>query len=84
MNTIELNEEQQAARTILAELNNKDLSSEDIQNEMSINLDLGIDSLRFIRLILELETMAGRRIFDVEKIARIKTVEDLYQVVGES
>jgi acyl carrier protein len=44
---------------------------------MLINQELGIDSLKFIRLILEVEAGAGRKIFNVETIAAIKTVGDL-------
>ena len=83
MSIIELNQEQLVARGILAELTKENFCPEDILDEMLINIDLGIDSLQFIRLILELEAKVEKQIFNVENIARIKTVADLYQVLEE-
>ena len=77
----ELNTDQLLARRILSGLTAQDIEAADIRPEMSINQDLGIDSLKFIRLILDLEAGAGRRIFDVETIASVKTVGDLYGVL---
>jgi acyl carrier protein len=76
-----LNTDQLLARRILSGLTTQNLEAPDIRPEMSINQDLGIDSLKFIRLILDVEAGAGRRIFDVETIASIKTVGDLYAVL---
>jgi acyl carrier protein len=67
----------------LARLTTKDLSAGDIQGEMSLNGDLGIDSLQFILLLLEIESKAERKIFDVESISQIKTVGDLCSAVAE-
>ncbi len=77
-----LNAEQLLARRILAGLTTQNIEATDIRPEMSINQDLGVDSLKFIRLILDVEAGAGRRIFDVETIASVKTVGDLYAVLG--
>lgn len=79
---MELNGNQLAARQILVDLCTKNLSSQEIKAEMSISNDLGIDSLQFIRLILEVEVKAGGAIFNVENIPRIKTVNDLYEVLS--
>jgi len=79
---MELNRNQTAARQILVNLSTKNLDSQEIKGEMSINDDLGIDSLQFIRLILEVEVNAGAAIFNVQNIPKIKTVNDLYEVLS--
>jgi len=79
---MELNGNQLTARQILVNLCTKNLSSQEITGEMSINNDLGIDSLQFIRLILEVEVNAGAAIFNVQNIPHIKTVNDLYEVLN--
>ena len=73
-----LNENQLAAKQVLAELCRNNLNHDDLSGEMKLFDDLGVDSLQFIRLILEVETRVGRKIFDVETIANLKTVNDLY------
>ncbi len=78
---VELNSDQLLTRQILASLTTKNLPPDDIRPEMLIHAELGIDSLKFIRLILEVEARAGRTIFNVETIAAIKTVDDLYTVL---
>jgi acyl carrier protein len=79
---MDLNGNQLAARQILENLCTRNLSSQEIDGEMSISDDLGIDSLQFIRLILEVEVNAGAAIFNVQNIPHIKTVNDLYQVLS--
>jgi len=79
---MELNGNQQAARQILVNLCTKNLNSQEITGDMSINNDLGIDSLQFIRLILEVEVNAGANIVNVQNIPHIKTVNDLYEVLS--
>jgi acyl carrier protein len=81
---MELNENQLAARQILADLSRNNLTCQEVKGHMSISDDLGIDSLQFIRLILEVEVKAGSTIFNVENIPRIKTVNDLYEVLGSA
>ncbi|HEY6804798.1 MAG TPA: acyl carrier protein [Pyrinomonadaceae bacterium] len=73
-----LNENQLAAKQLLAELCRNNLNHDELTGEMKLFEDLGVDSLQFIRLILEVETRVGRKIFDVETIASLKTVNDLY------
>jgi acyl carrier protein len=73
---------QELAREAVARLSNKGLKPEEIQGEMALNQDLGIDSLQFIRLILEIERKSARRIFNVQVIAQIKTFNDLCAVVA--
>jgi acyl carrier protein len=81
MNETALNENQLAAKQILSELCRKNLNHDYLAGEMRLFEDLGVDSLQFIRLILEVETRVGRKIFDVETIANLKTVNDLYGVL---
>lgn len=78
----ELNEEQRAARRILAGLCTSGLADEELRGEMLIGQHLGIGSLKLIRLFLEVEAKAGRKIFNVANIAAIKTVGDLDAVLA--
>jgi acyl carrier protein len=70
------------ARQTVAKLSNKGVKPEEIRDEMTLNQDLGIDSLQFIRLILELERKSSRRMFDVQTIAKIKTFRDLCAAIN--
>jgi acyl carrier protein len=79
---MELNLNQDIARETVAKLSSKGLKPEEITGEMALNQDLGIDSLQFIRLILEIERRSSRRIFNVQVIAQIKTFNDLCAVVA--
>jgi acyl carrier protein len=76
---MELNQDQLIVKQVLASLSTKGLAH--IDSHMLIVQDLGIDSLNFIRLILEIESRVGRRVFNVETIASIKTVGDLYNLL---
>jgi acyl carrier protein len=78
----ELNENQKAARLIISKLSSGNFTLDDIHGEMLINEHLGLGSLKLIRLILEIETSAGKRIFNVENIATLKTVNNLYALLA--
>ncbi len=39
--------------------------------------DLGISSLKFITMMLEIQQVSGRKIFDINTIGNLKTVGDL-------
>ena len=39
--------------------------------------DLGISSLKFITMMLEIQQVSGRKIFDIDTIGNLKTVGDL-------
>lgn len=82
MNETALNESQLAAKQVLTELCRNNLNHDYVAGEMKLFEDLGVDSLQFIRLILEVETRVGRKIFDVETIANLKTVNDLYELLA--
>ncbi|MGE5324320.1 MAG: acyl carrier protein [Actinomycetota bacterium] len=74
---MELKTGQQVVREVVARLSSKGLSADEMRGEMLLKQDLGIDSLRFIQLILEIESRSETRIFDVHMIAEIKTLDDL-------
>ncbi len=81
MTQIALNENQLAVKQMLTGLCQKNLNHHELTGEMKLIEDLGVDSLQFIRLILEIETSVGRKVFDVETIANLKTVNDLYDLL---
>ena len=76
-----LNDNQLVVKQILISLCEKNLNHNELNGGMKLFEDLGVDSLQFIRLILEIETSVGRKVFDVETIANLKTVDDLYGVL---
>lgn len=39
--------------------------------------DLGIDSLAFIMLVLDVEQVLGRSVFNIETVGKLRTVGDL-------
>lgn len=82
MQNTELRPGREFARQTVAKLSSKGVKPEEIRDEMALNQDLGIDSLQFIRLILELERKSSRRIFNVQIIAQIKTFKDLCAVIN--
>lgn len=81
---MEFSPEAKLAYEAIARLSNKGLKPEEIRGEMVLKQDLGIDSLQFIRLILEIERRSLKRIFNVQIIAQIKTVNDLCAAVLRS
>lgn len=77
----QLSQDQLATRDILVKLSGGNHSPEMIEGRMSLLNDLGIESLQFIRLVLEVEEAVGRKVFDVESLSKISTVSDLYEVL---
>lgn len=58
----------------------KDVTGEEennISDSSKLTQDLGIDSLQFVRLILEIEMKSQRKIFNVLSISKLETVGDL-------
>jgi acyl carrier protein len=53
----------------------------DTLNEGLALTSLGIDSLKFIVVILEIEAKLGRKIFNVGNVGGARTVADLVQIV---
>lgn len=39
--------------------------------------DLGINSLKFIMVLLEIEQVSGKKVMDINKIGKLKTVGDV-------
>ena len=76
-----LNENQLTVKQMLTGLCEKNLNHNELNGEMKLFEDLGVDSLQFIRLILEIESSIGRKVFNVETIANLKTVNDLYDLL---
>lgn len=76
-----LNENQLTVKQMLTGLCQKNLNHHELNGEMKLFEDLGVDSLQFIRLILEIESSIGRKVFNVETIANLKTVNDLYDLL---
>lgn len=46
--------------------------------------DLDIDSLKFILMILEIEEIVGRSVFNIETIGELRTVGDLMSLLQEA
>jgi len=84
MQNMEYSPEAKLACEAIAGLSNRGLKPEEIRGEMMLNHDLGIDSLQFIRLILEIERKSVKRIFNVQIMAQIKTVNDLCAAILRS
>lgn len=84
MERMQLSPEQLAARDILSKLSDSNRQAESIEGQMSLLNDLGIESLQFIRLVLEVEAAVGRKVFDVESLSKMTTVADLYRVLEAS
>lgn len=45
--------------------------------------DLGIDSLAFIMLVLDVEQALGRQAFNMETVGQLRTVGDLLAPLGQ-
>jgi acyl carrier protein len=43
--------------------------------------DIGVDSLKFIVMVLEIEQLINRKIFDMENIGELNTVGDVLALV---
>jgi acyl carrier protein len=69
-------------REVVVKLASAPLEPQDIKGEMSLKQDLGISSLQFIRLIIEIESKLARPIFNVQLIAQIRTFHDLCAAVN--
>lgn len=64
--------------SVLYEVSSDIDSASQLSEDLMLYEDLGIDSLQFIRLILEVEDKLGRKIFNADNIGNIVTVKDLY------
>jgi acyl carrier protein len=52
-------------------------------NADTVLSDLGIDSLKFIVVILEIEQRLNRHIFDIQNVGQIRSVGDILKLVTE-
>jgi acyl carrier protein len=69
------------ARGILAKNSGGRVAAEAIQGDLRLSGDLGIDSLKFILVILEIDEQLGRKVFNVDNVTTIVTVGDLYKLL---
>jgi acyl carrier protein len=76
-----MNREQQIAREILARHAHPTAGA--LMPEQSLG-DIGIDSLKFIVLVLEIEQGLEKKIFDVDNVARLRTVGDVLRLATSS
>jgi len=53
-----------------------------LQPADSLN-DLGIDSLAFIMMVLDVEQALGRPVFNIETVGQLRTVGDLLAPLGQ-
>jgi acyl carrier protein len=60
------------------------LAAADIRHDMSLNQDLGLDSVGFISLVLGIEDCLQRKIFSAVDLGGIHTVGDLLGAVQRS
>jgi len=72
----------EVVRDVLARNSGGRLASAAIRDDVRLMQDLGIDSLKFILVILEIEEALGRKVFDVQNVKSIATAGDLYRLVG--
>jgi len=61
---------------------NVDEGLQTFQTDVALT-DMGIDSLKFIMLVLEIENQLGRTIFNMESIGELRTVDDLLNLVQQ-
>ncbi|MFK0522306.1 acyl carrier protein [Paenibacillus illinoisensis] len=81
MNQNNLSQDINIIRELISSLSEPSRSIDSITTELAIENDLGIDSLQFIRFILEAEERLNRNIFNVENIAEIVTVGDIFELI---
>lgn len=76
---------QQDARSLLSqvlvEVGGGLIHADRIRDDQALGEDLGVDSMGFVTLILELEQRLGRKVFSIDNLSSVKTVGDLARVV---
>ena len=73
-----------AVRQVIAEVCGDGRNPAGIRGEQRLGDDLGIDSLQFVRLVLELEERLGFKVFNIDNLSGIRTVADIDQQVLQS
>lgn len=68
-------------RRILRHVGGGQFSMDDLREDARLSDELGLDSLRFVTLVLEIEERLGRKVFNIDNLPRIKTVGDLLSTV---
>jgi acyl carrier protein len=80
MSTTAFDSEAQLIRKVVATSSGGRHTEESLAGSMTLK-DIGIDSLKLIVMILEIETKLGRKIFNVANLAGTRTLDDLTRVV---
>lgn len=71
---------QQAILEIIASAAQRDPAS---LNAGDLLVDIGIDSLRFIMLMLDIERLVGRKIISIDTVGKLEKVGDLLALAGK-
>lgn len=69
-------------RAIVARNSVHPIAAEALRSDHKLRDDLGIDSMKFVLLVLEIEDRLGRRVFDLRNVRRVTTVADLELLVA--
>jgi acyl carrier protein len=69
-------------REVLSRASGEQMAPVSIEPEMTIK-GLGIDSLKFIMVMLEIEQRIGRRVFNAENIGAMETVDDMWTLMAK-
>jgi len=68
--------DQENIKTIIANSCEPPIESANLSNDLKLD-GLGIDSLKLMLVVLDIEEAVGRRIFEVGQISRVETVGEL-------
>lgn len=72
--------EQDIVRSIIAASAEPPLDASALKDDDALNA-LGIDSLKFMLVVIDVEQQLGRPIFKVEDVPSISTVKDIVKLV---
>ena len=76
-----MNKEQKSIIDIISQQTDPPVPAKSITSSHSIE-ELGLDSLKFMLTIIEIEHQLGKSIFNVEVMPNIKTVGDVLDLVN--
>jgi len=76
-----MNDEQSTILGILSQHSEPALAVEQIKHEHGIE-QIGLNSLKFMLAIIEIEHQLGRSVFNVDIMPRLKTVGDVLALVA--
>ncbi len=70
-------------KAVLFKVGGGQFTLEQIREEATLEGELGLDSMRFVTLVLEIEEYLGRRVFSIDNLPGIRTVGDLFKAVSQ-